>query len=99
MEVDALVLGRPEVDLLGLFRGGVVDDQVELLARLGADEQFEKGQEFCMAVALVAGAGNPAGGDLQGRKQTGDAAALVVVGMSRPSAASSAQRLATVEGM
>lgn len=35
-----------------------------------------------MAVALVAGAGNPAGGDLQGRKQTGDAAALVVVGMS-----------------
>ena len=65
----------------GAFVGGViVEHQVDV--EIGRHGLFDRGQEpaeFDRAVALVATADDPAGGDVEGGAQRGCAVALVVM--------------------
>src|SRR5680860_1812613 len=72
--------GQPGLHLGVRMGAVVVDDDVELSARVGPRDLFEEVEELLVAVALVAGVGDPAGGDLEGREQGGGAVARVVVG-------------------
>src|ERR1035437_8083741 len=51
MEVNSGLLLEPAIDLFGLMRGRVVDDQVELLAGVRPGHQLEEVQELDRAVA------------------------------------------------
>jgi hypothetical protein len=54
---------------------------MQLLVGVGARGLFEESQEFLVAVAVLADAGDLAGGDLQRGEQGGGAVADVVVGV------------------
>jgi hypothetical protein len=45
------VLGEPGFDLGRLMGGRVVDDQVEVLSRIGAHQEFEKREELFVSMA------------------------------------------------
>jgi hypothetical protein len=65
-----------------VFVGGVVvGHHVQLDPGIGAGNLFEERQELGVGVPVVAGVGDPAGCDSQGREQGGGAAADVVVGL------------------
>jgi hypothetical protein len=71
VEVHALVALEPALDLGGGVGGGVVENDVERAARVGAHEPVEEGEELLVAVARVAGAGDLAAGDLERRVEAG----------------------------
>ena len=63
-----------------LVRGVVVAHHVQLAARVFLGDLLEELQELGVAVPVVAGVGDLAGGDFQGGEQRGGAVAHVVVG-------------------
>ncbi len=69
MDLDAGVSGEPVADLDAFVGGVVVHHQVQLLVRVGAGEVFEESQEFLVAVAALADAGDLTGRDLQRGEQ------------------------------
>jgi hypothetical protein len=67
---------------VGVLVGGVVvGHHVHLDPGVGAGDLFEERQELGVGVPVVAGVGDLAGGDLQGREQGGGAVPDVVVGL------------------
>ena len=80
MHADPWVSLQPGLDL-GVFVGGVVvGHDVQLDPGVGLGDLLEEGQELGVGVPLVAGIGDLAGGDLQGREQAGSAVPDVVAG-------------------
>ena len=69
MDVDARVGGEPVADLDALVGGVVVHHQVQSLVGVGAGNVFEESQEFLMAVAVLADAGDLAGRELRRGEQ------------------------------
>ena len=83
MQVIARVSGEPGFDRRCLVGGVIVEHQMDV--EIGRHGLFDRGQEpaeFDRAVALVATADDPAGGDVQGGEQRGRAVALVVMAAS-----------------
>jgi hypothetical protein len=63
-----------------LMSGVVVHHHMQLAAWVGLGDELEEGQELAMAVARLAGVGDPAGDHLQGGEQGRGAVPEVVVG-------------------
>ena len=81
MDVDAGVFSQPVADLDAFVGGVVVHHQVQLLVGVGAGDVFEESQKLLMAVAVLADAGDLAGGDVQRSEEGRGAVADVVVGV------------------
>jgi len=81
MQRDAGVLGQPPLHVGVLVGGVAVAHDVEFAPGVGLGDELEERQELGVGVPLVAGVGDPAGGDFQGGEQGGGAVALVVVGL------------------
>jgi hypothetical protein len=99
MQVIAGVSSEPGSDRRCLVGGVIVEHQVDV--EIGWHGLFDRGQEpaeFDGAVALVATADDPAGGDVKNREQRGRAVALVVMTASLDlSRSHRQQRLRAVE--
>ncbi len=74
-------LRASQLTTAGVFVGAVVvAHDVQLAARVGLGDLLEELEELAVAVVLVAGVGDLAGGDLQRGEQRGGAVTDVVVG-------------------
>src|SRR3546814_7772574 len=99
MDMPARALGQPVADGLGLVRGVVVHDEMDV--EVFGDRRFDLVQEateLLRAVAAIAFADDAYGGDVERCEQGGDAVALVIMAAPlRLSWSPRQHRLAAVE--
>src|SRR3546814_19164158 len=99
MDMPARALGQPVADGLGLVRGVVVHDEMDV--EVFGDRRFDLVQEateLLRAVAAIAFADDASGGDVQRCEQAGHAVALVIMSAAlRLSWSHRQHRLAAVE--
>jgi predicted NACHT family NTPase len=83
--VEAWMAQQPAMDFRGFMGGVVVNDEVKLavavIRELGV-YAFQKGQEFLVAVALVASAQNSPGGRIVSGKQRKSPVTYVIMGLT-----------------
>src|SRR3546814_9683656 len=80
MDMPARALGQPVADGLGLVRGVVVHDEMDV--EVFGDRRFDLVQEateLLRAVAAIAFADDASGGDVERCEQGGHAVALVIM--------------------
>ena len=115
VQVIARVAGQPGPDRRRLVGGVIVEHQVDVeTGRHGGFDRGEEAAEFDRAVALVAAADDPAGGDVERGEQRGGAVTRIIVAapldlsgphrqqrlgaVERPGSAISHRRTAPVHG-
>ena len=83
MEVDAGMGREPRLHRRGRMRGGVVQDDVQLVTAVATSDALEEREKIGPGVPLAAFSQDLAAGDLERGVQAGQPVAAVVVGLAR----------------
>jgi hypothetical protein len=74
------VAGEPVLDVGMLVGAVVVHDEVQLASGVGTGDLLQEGEELLVAVPVITGLGDRAGGHLEGGEEGGGSVAHVVMG-------------------